>query len=439
MLSKLGTLAGCLLCLRLVTAQISSVTSSSSVTSLQGSSGTTQSWSVEGRNNPLAFFLALGSMAPEAQKQYLNATGAQLQQAHGLACNVFGGAPSCMSLSASSKFHELCPHHDLKVDCAYYTEDEVEVEEDPMERVKTAMQAKGLAELEGACPVCFENQRALWCAQTVPKCGSYSANIENVLLPALSKVTTAQMEGEDSAQSLSAALPELLKASSLAMPCRQMCEAIITSCSCNDEQKFGSLLEAFVANHIALGEQLPRGFTTELFGSVWDLPICSFYGDSSNPAFAGTCDLLPSVCEDEGRWCGTGGKNNTAAQMVQQLMAGQVANALFGWIDAPATNLFEDGKAFIDDADDEDEKELENQYLRNGSGSQHSGSSTAAAAAHWIVFAVCIMAVLGGGFAFWRWRQRQNAATDGYLSMSAMEGDFQQSAQPMVARSGSSF
>ena len=65
MLSKLGTLAGCLLCLRLVTAQISSVTSSSSVTSLQGSSGTTQSWSVEGRNNPLAFFLALGSMAPE--------------------------------------------------------------------------------------------------------------------------------------------------------------------------------------------------------------------------------------------------------------------------------------------------------------------------------------------------------------------------------------
>ena len=67
-----------------------------------------------------------------------------------------------------------------------------------------------------------------------------------------------------------------------------MCEAIITSCSCNDEQKFGSLLEAFVANHIALGEQLPRGFTTELFGSVWDLPICSFYGDSSNPAFAGT-------------------------------------------------------------------------------------------------------------------------------------------------------
>lgn len=81
---------------------------------------------------------------------------------------------------------------------------------------------------------------------------------------------------------------------------------------------------------------------------------------------AGTCDLLPSVCEDEGRWCGTGGKNNTAAQMVQQLMAGQVANALFGWIDAPATNLFEDGKAFIDDADDKDEKELENQYLRNG-------------------------------------------------------------------------
>ena len=72
-----------------------------------------------------------------------------------------------------------------QVDCAYYTDDEIEVNEDPTASVKKSMEAKGLGSLESACPTCFNNQRALWCAQTVPKCGSYSATIEQVLLPAL--------------------------------------------------------------------------------------------------------------------------------------------------------------------------------------------------------------------------------------------------------------
>ena len=31
------------------------------------------------------------------------------------ACNPFGGAESCMTLSADSKFAQVCPGHDLKV------------------------------------------------------------------------------------------------------------------------------------------------------------------------------------------------------------------------------------------------------------------------------------------------------------------------------------
>ena len=55
------------------------------------------------------------------------------------------------------------------MDCAFYTDDEVEINEDPIAAVQRNMDAKGLGDLKDACPTCFNNQRALWCAQTVPK------------------------------------------------------------------------------------------------------------------------------------------------------------------------------------------------------------------------------------------------------------------------------
>lgn len=257
--------------------------------------------------------------------------------------------------------HQSCA---MQVDCAYYTDDTIEVEEDPVDSVHNSLQSLGLAHLESACPACFANQRALWCAQTVPKCGSYSAYIEDMLLPAISKVTKAAAFGLDPVEALSQAVPDLVTASSLAMPCRAMCEAVVSSCSCTGEQRFGPLLEAFVNSHSALGAMLPPGFTTQLFGSVYDVPLCSLYGNSSDARFAGTCDQsLRTSCEDTAAWCNTPGQSNAGAQLVQELMAGQLANALFGWIDAPANNVFDEARAIIDDADGKDEESLENQYL----------------------------------------------------------------------------
>ena len=98
----------------------------------------------------------------------------------------------------------------------------------------------GVGDLESACPTCFNNQRALWCAQTVPKCGSYSTTIENVLLPALSTVTKSEAYGMSPAEALSAAMPQLLAASSLAMPCREVgrrncrgCRTMLTPVLCH--------------------------------------------------------------------------------------------------------------------------------------------------------------------------------------------------------------
>lgn len=46
-----------------------------------------------------------------------------------------------------------------------------------------------MKEAAEACEACFENQKKLWCAQSVPKCGSFSSVVEVTILPAISKVS----------------------------------------------------------------------------------------------------------------------------------------------------------------------------------------------------------------------------------------------------------
>ncbi|KAK9813568.1 hypothetical protein WJX73_007727 [Symbiochloris irregularis] len=362
----------------------------------------------------------------EAQKLYLRTTGAAMQQQSKKECNIFGGEASCMQLSKDSDFGHLCPNHDMKVDCAYYTDDEIEINEDPIAAVQRTMDAKGLGSLKNACPTCFNNQRALWCAQTVPKCGSYSTIIENTILPMITRVTQARQQGASAVAALAPVVPELLQATSLSMPCREMCEAVVSSCSCDREQHFGPLLEDFINNQLQSGMKVPQALTMQLFGSVYNLPICSLYGNASNPNFGGTCTHPASTtCEDRSRWCGTSPSgNNSAALEVQELMAGQVANALFGWIDAPGNDLFSDARGLIDDADDKDQTELENKYLkRPGQNNNGRHTSKAGAIAHWVAFGAVVALAAGGGVAFWQWNRRQNASKEGYLAMTGTEED----------------
>ena len=84
----------------------------------------------------------------------------------------------------------------------------------------TQPSAAGYGDLEKACPQCFENQLALWCYQTVPKCGSFSAAVEGAVLPAMATVTQAQANDRPPLEALSAALPQLMAATDLALPCR---------------------------------------------------------------------------------------------------------------------------------------------------------------------------------------------------------------------------
>ena len=47
------------------------------------------------------------------------------------------------------------------MDCAYYSDDLLEVKSDPEKELKELLEARGLQELAASCPQCFKNQRKL--------------------------------------------------------------------------------------------------------------------------------------------------------------------------------------------------------------------------------------------------------------------------------------
>ena len=69
----------------------------------------------------------------------------------------------------ATAFHNHTLHHSLastwrrvyQVDCAYYSDDLLEVNLDPGKELKDLLEARGLQGLEASCPECFQNQRKL--------------------------------------------------------------------------------------------------------------------------------------------------------------------------------------------------------------------------------------------------------------------------------------
>ena len=132
----------------------------------------------------------------------------------------------------------------------------------------------------------------------------------------------AQEAGRTPMEALSAAVPQLLAATDLSLPCSQMCEAVVSSCGCKTELRFGPLLDAYLA---AGTLAVPRGFTAQMFGQLYSSPICSLYGNTSAPGFAGHCDPLPQTCKDPQRWCDAQEADSAGAEVralaVQHLQA----------------------------------------------------------------------------------------------------------------------
>ena len=75
-----------------------------------------------------------------------------------------------------------------QVDCAYYTEDLHEIQYNPVKDMKAAVEEASGQSVEATCPECFDNARKWYCHNIVPKCGSFSSQVETAILPAAQDV-----------------------------------------------------------------------------------------------------------------------------------------------------------------------------------------------------------------------------------------------------------
>ena len=65
--------------------------------------------------------------------------------------------------------------------------------------------------------------------------------------PAVIAIAEAKEQGPaDSLGAISSAMPVLLKAMSLSMPCKAMCEAVVDTCGCGVSHTFGELVDALM-------------------------------------------------------------------------------------------------------------------------------------------------------------------------------------------------
>lgn len=383
------------------------------------------------QTNPFKFMGILARMSPAEQRVVLSVAGEALRRQLGMDCNVFGGVAECKPLPPDSAFVKQCKGHNHEIDCAYAAtvDDEEILQGSPVDAFKATLDRQQLDDIQSGCPRCFSNLQAMWCAQTVPKCGSFDSVVAGAILPAMQKATDASDRGKGAEAALSAALPELLDAVSLSMPCREMCESVMATCACGDEaghrfQTFGQLMEEVLAGADARGSPLarvPKGFKTALFGRVWNRPLCSLFAWRNATDFAGTCEELPSTCLEK-KWCkGEGGPN-----AFEQHMALRLAKTLYGWVgSADGPGLFETRQAIIDKADHADIVKLSDKYVRHNDlpagipvTRKHSQRSTAALAFVLAAFLAVNMALFG----FLLWRKQQMAAAEAAFRQPQQEG-----------------
>eukprot|EP00238_Polyblepharides_amylifera_P001042 CAMPEP_0196572558 /NCGR_PEP_ID=MMETSP1081-20130531/2590_1 /TAXON_ID=36882 /ORGANISM="Pyramimonas amylifera, Strain CCMP720" /LENGTH=460 /DNA_ID=CAMNT_0041889917 /DNA_START=38 /DNA_END=1420 /DNA_ORIENTATION=- len=285
----------------------------------------------------------LGHLKPEQQLQVLKQIGAEIQKSNDGKCNVFGGEESCMRLPRDSTFHSICPNHPLTVDCAYWSESLVEMDENPIQNLRNEMTQRG----DKPCNSCLNNQQLMWCAQAVPKCGSFQKHVELALLPTLTQLATVS-DNQDyydytgkgpasgaglqlqRATILASAMPAIVQAMALSMPCRAMCQASVETCGCSVAHSFGDLITELETTNDPNEPLLPPGVSKAIFGSIWDTQLCDLYADEHAEGFTGYCDLTKpeyETCE----WCSDEGMG--AFTEVQ--LAGMLAEELYGWVAGP--------------------------------------------------------------------------------------------------------
>jgi len=314
--------------------------------------------------------LALASqLSDKQQRELLHQIGKRLEATSDMDCNIFGGTSSCKALPEDSKFAEFCPNHPLTVDCAYYNEALVDIEADPVAALKAEMEKRG----DEPCEQCLQDQRELWCAQAVPPCGSFQKHVELAILPAVTDlVVTAPNVGAtplDQIQKVAAAVPKVVKAISLSMPCREMCEDVIKTCNCGKSHTYGYLVtqlrEQQAVDMDANLAMLPPEMADSMYSDIWDMEICDLYTPVADPDFSGHCNHKPldrKLPQESCRWCG----DEDMGKFAEFQLADMLAKEMFSWITGPV-GIFAEAHELTDETHkgvliDEEERVFDNDY-----------------------------------------------------------------------------
>eukprot|EP00249_Psilotum_nudum_P000993 c13235_g1_i1 orf=338-1528(-) len=240
-------------------------------------------------------------------------------------CNVFGGPGACITVSEGSRYREFCKSANTEVDCAFEMEVLEEVSSDP----DSIMQHRFAGEGYEPCASCYASLQRFWCAQTVPTCGTFDKVLDEIL-PVIS--STILKKGS-AAITLQKAMPRILRAASLGLPCKEMCQAIIGSCSCGQIFSIGEVIVLLQSKGTGASYSMNMSASTarQLFRKVWNMPVCDIFSEEKTPGFSGVCEVSEesSSCE----WCKQKRKPGPASFMqivaqISQLVSGMMQGGL---------------------------------------------------------------------------------------------------------------
>jgi len=284
----------------------------------------------------LGWLEQLGSLDADTQRAMLRLFGQQMVDSGVTKCNVFGGRESCIELDPSSKFAHSCVNYPLKVDCAFYRGALAEQDEDPTSELEAEVEAQKATMCDG----CNANLKDLYCAQTVPPCGSFQDHIELAIVPPLQRIVQGQIDGDNIVDAVAKEVPNLVKTLALVAPCRRYCEAITTSCGCGRKITIGQVLASNKTKNILPAP--PDGISYEqLFAQVKDTPLCDLYADETEPGFSGHCPKDPNALI--GDTCGWCSDNNEIPTFVEEHLGIALIDGVWGWLIGPEGLLVDAG------------------------------------------------------------------------------------------------
>lgn len=254
-----------------------------------------------------------------SQKMLLKEIGSIYAKTGEGRCNIFGGPASCEPIPKDTEYARNCADANENVDCAFKMTAFEHISRDPKEHFQKKVEGEGLT----ACPECYKNMHHFWCGQVVPACGTFDKVIDEIL-PMLTSVAEKK---EKPSVALQQAVPRILQSASLGLPCKQMCNAITTTCGCGQAATFGEVMESIQSSkHQDLySTNMSLSTAKDIFQRVWNKPVCELFSDKDTPGFSGVCEVPASL--NQCSWC-----EGKAArpQFVHQQIVAQSAQSISG-------------------------------------------------------------------------------------------------------------